>query len=154
MESCDLTRVVTFMMSREISPRSYPEIGIPDAHRALTHESKPEAMDKVVRINTYHIQQLAYFLGKLRSATDGDGSLLDHITLMYGSGISNGCEHTHTNLPVLIAAAETAQSRAADTCVAWILRLPNLHLTLLDKLGVLLEKLGDSNGELTQLSVA
>lgn len=144
----DLTRVTSFMMSREISPRAYPEIGISDAHHALTHESKPESVAKVVKINTYHIQQLAYFLGKLATPSEGGGSLLDHCTVVYGCGISNGFEHTHTDLPVLIAGGIRGgrHLRFADTPIA------NLHLTLLDKLGVPLERLGDSNGEIEQLS--
>lgn len=150
----DLTRVVSFMMSREISPRPYPEIGISDAHHALTHESKPESVEKVVKINTYHIQQLAYFLGKLQSAADGDGSLLDHITVIYGSGISNGFEHTHTDLPVLVAGGGTGEIHGGRHLRCPDTPLANLHLTILDKLGVPLDALGDSNGELPFLAGA
>jgi hypothetical protein len=150
----DLTRVVSFMMSREISPRPYPEIGISDAHHALTHESKPESVEKVVKINTYHIQQLAYFLGKLQSAADGDGSLLDHITVIYGSGISNGFEHTHTDLPVLIAGGGNGEIHGGRHLRCPATPLANLHLTILDKLGVPLDALGDSNGELPFLAGA
>jgi hypothetical protein len=148
----DLTRVSTFMISREISPRPYPEIGISDAHHALTHEANPIAVEKVIKINTYHMQQFAYFLDKLRSTVDGEGSLLDHITIIYGGGISNGYEHTHTNLPVLVVGGGAGQLKGGrhlrysdDTPLA------NLHLTLLGKLGVPMETLGDSSGRLPQL---
>jgi hypothetical protein len=149
----DLTRVSTFMISREISPRPYPEIGISDAHHALTHEANPGAVEKVIKINTYHMQQFAYFLEKLRSTPDGDGTLLDHIAIVYGAGISNGFEHTHTNLPVLVVGGGSGQLKggrhlkyAEDTPLA------NLHLTLLGKLGVPMDALGDSSGQLPQLS--
>jgi hypothetical protein len=148
----DLTRVVSFMMSREISPRPYPEIGISDAHHALTHETKPESVEKVVKINTYHIQQLAYFFGKLQSAADGDGSLLDHTAIVYGSGISNGFEHTHTNLPILVAGGGAGIVRGARHRRYADAPLANLHLTILDHVGVRLDSLGDSNGEAPLLS--
>ncbi len=149
----DLTRVSTFMISREISPRPYPEIGISDAHHALTHETRPEAVEKVTKINTYHVQQLAYFMEKLKQTPDGAGSLLDHVTILYGGGISNGYEHTHTNLPILVAGGPAGENRAGrhlrfdeETPLA------NLHLTLLRKLGVPMESLGDSDGRLPQLA--
>lgn len=149
----DLTRVSTFMISREISPRPYPEIGISDAHHALTHEARPDAVEKVVKINTYHMRQFAYFLEKLKSTPDGDGSLLDHVTALYGGGISNGFEHTHTNLPILVVGGGSGEIKGGrhlrfdeDTPLA------NLHLTLLGKLGVPLDSVGDSNGKLPQLA--
>ena len=147
----DLTRVTTFMISREISPRSYPEIGISDAHHALTHESKPESVEKVIKINTYHIRQFAYFLEKLRSTPDGEGSLLDHVAVVYGSGISNGFEHTHTRLPVLVVGGAAGFELGRHVRWAQELPLANLHLTLLNRLGVSTERFGDSNGELKLL---
>ncbi len=149
----DLTRVSTFMISREISPRPYPEIGISDAHHALTHEANASAVEKVIKINTYHMQQFAYFLDKLRSTADGEGSLLDHITIVYGAGISNGYEHTHNNLPVLVVGGGAGQLKGGRHLrYAEETPLANLHLTLLGKLGVPMETLGDSNGRLRQLS--
>ena len=149
----DLTRVITFMISREISPRPYPEIGISDAHHALTHEANRDAVEKVIKINTYHMQQFAYFLDKLRSTPDGEGSLLDHVTIVYGGGISNGYEHTHTNLPVLVVGGGAGQLKGGRHLrYAEETPLANLHLTLLGKLGVPMETLGDSNGRLRQLS--
>lgn len=149
----DLTRVSSFMISREISPRPYPEIGISDAHHALTHESLPDAVEKVAKINTYHIRQFAYFLERLKSTPDGDGSLLDHVMILYGCGISNGYEHTHTNLPVLLAGGGGGEIKGGRH-----LRfnentpLANLHLTLLGKLGVPIDSVGDSSGQLALLS--
>jgi hypothetical protein len=147
----DLTRVITFMISREISPRSYPEIGISDAHHALTHESKPDSVEKVIKINRYHIQQLSYFLEKLRSTPDGEGSLLDHVAVVYGSGISNGFEHTHTRLPVLVAGGATGFHLGRHVRLTEEVPIANLHLTLLNQLGVSMERFGDSNGEISGL---
>jgi hypothetical protein len=147
----DLTRVITFMMSREISPRSYPEIGISDAHHALTHESKPDSVEKVIKINTYHMRQFSYFLEKLRSTPDGEGSLLDHVAAIYGSGISNGFEHTHTQLPVLVAGGAAGFQLGRHVKYAKDIPLANLHLTLLNQLGVSMERFGDSNGALNSL---
>jgi hypothetical protein len=142
----DLTRVSTFMLAREGSTRTYREIGIPDAHHALTHHrGNPEWIEKVARINTYHVEQFGYFLGKLKSTPDGDGNLLDHTLLVYGSGLSDGNRHDHADLPVLVAGGGLGGRHiryAKET------PMNNLHLTLLDKVGVQIESLGDSNGEL------
>jgi hypothetical protein len=142
----DLTRVSTFMLAREGSTRTYREIGIPDAHHALTHHrGNPEWIEKVARINTYHVEQFGYFLGKLKSTPDGDGSLLDHTLLVYGSGLSDGNRHDHADLPVLVAGGGLGGRHiryAKET------PMNNLHLMLLDRVGVQIESLGDSNGEL------
>ena len=148
-----ITRVCTFMMSREISPRPYPEIGISDAHHALSHETRQEAVEKLIRINRYHIQQFAYFMERLRSTPDVGGALLDNVFLMYGSGLSDGYQHLHTKLPILLAGGGAGLLKggrhirfADDTPLA------NLHLTVLEKLGVRMESLGDSDGLAPQLS--
>ena len=146
----DLTRVITFMMSREASPRPYPEIGIPDACHALSHHGKaPDKMEKYAKINTFHVTLLAYFLDRLRSTPDGDGSLLDHAIVLYGSGISDGNEHLHTDLPILLAGGGGGQIKGGrhlrstkDTPLA------NLQLTLLDKLGLPMDQIGDSTGKI------
>ena len=94
------TRVSTFMLGREGSTRAYREIGISDSHHPITHHGgNPELIEKVARINVYHVQQLAYFLGRLKSTPDGDGTLLDHSLIVYGSGLSDGNRHQHDNLP-------------------------------------------------------
>ena len=150
----DLTRVVTFMMSRELSPRTYPELGIPDPHHGLSHhQNRPEQIRKLAKINRHHIEQVAYFMGKLEATPDGDGTLLDHVLIQYGSGISDGNLHTHTDLPVFIAGGRTSGLKGGRH-----LRVPsgtpltNLQLALLGRLGVPMETLGDSTGELRELS--
>jgi hypothetical protein len=147
----DTTRVSTFMLGREGSNRAYRELGIADAHHPLTHHrGNPEWIEKVVRINTYHVEQLAYFVGKLKSTPDGDGTLLDHTLLVYGSGLSDGNHHEHGDLPVLIAGGGMTSGH-----IRYPKETPmnNLHLTLLDRAGVKIEALGDSSGELTSLPV-
>jgi len=141
------TRVSTFMLGREGSTRTYREIGISDAHHPITHHrDNPELIEKVVRINTYHMEQFAYFLAKLKSTPDGDGTLLDHSLIVYGSGLSDGNSHDHGNLPVLLAGKSGGQhiTYPAET------PMNNLHLALLDRMGVRIDSLGDSNGELFQ----
>jgi hypothetical protein len=151
----DMTRVSTFLMSREVSPRPYPEIGIPDAHHGLSHhQHRPEQMAKCARINHYHVEQFAYFLDKMRSTPDGDGgSLLDNTVILYGSGISDSDAHLHTNLPVLVVGGGAGEIKGGrHVRFSGDVPLANLHLTLLGKLGVPLESLGDSTGALPQLS--
>ena len=141
------TRVSTFMIGREGSLRAYREIGISDAHHPITHHSgNPELIEKVVRINTYHMEQFAYFLGKLKSTPDGDGTLLDHSQIVYGSGLSDGNRHAHNNLPILLA------GKSGGRHITYPAETPmnNLHLALLDRMGVHIDSLGDSSGELFQ----
>jgi hypothetical protein len=142
------TRVSTFMLGREGSLRAYREIGISDAHHPITHhDGNPELIEKVIQINTYHVEQFAYLLGKLKSTPDGDGALLDHSLIVYGSGLSDGNRHEHDNLPILLAGKSGGRhiTYPAET------PLNNLHLALLDRMGVRIESLGDSNGELNVL---
>ena len=151
----DLTRVVTFMVDHEQSPRAYPEIGIPDGHHPLSHHNgDPEKIEKWTQIATYHVQLFAYLLDKLKSTPDGDGSLLDHSMIVYGAGISDGDTHSHKELPILLAGGGGGWIKAGrhirypkDT------PLMNLHLALLDKAGVQVENLGDGTGRLELLSV-
>ena len=99
----DLTRVITFMVGREYSGRTYPEIGVPDAHHPISHhQSDPEKLAKLTKINTYHATLFAYYLEKLRSTPDGDGSLLDHMMILYGGGMSDSNRHSTENLPILL----------------------------------------------------
>ena len=144
------TRVSTFMLGREGSLRAYREIGISDAHHPITHhDGNPELIEKVIQINTYHLEQFAYFLGKLKSTPDGDGTLLDHSLIVYGSGLSDGNRHEHDNLPILLA------GKSGGRHITYPAETPmnNLHLALLDRMGVHIESLGDSNGELNVLSL-
>jgi hypothetical protein len=145
----DLTRVITFLMSREVSPRTYTEIGIADPHHGLSHhQNNPTSMEKLGKINRFHIEQLAYFLGKLNATPDGDGNLLDHLTLLYGCGISDSNLHTHDNLPLLVVGGGAGSVKGGrhlrcekDT------PLTNLQLSLLNAVGVPLDHLGDSTGK-------
>jgi hypothetical protein len=150
---CDLTRVITFMLVREISNRSYPEVGVPDAHHALSHHGNvPDKVARLAKINTYHTQMLAYYLEKLRSTPDGDGHLLDHVMVFYGGGMYNSDQHDTHNLPLLLAGGGSGQLHGG--CHIRFKEgtpLANLHLTLLGKLGVPEERLGDSTGELTEI---
>ena len=153
---CDLTRVITFMIAHEFSGRTYPQIGVADAHHPISHhQNDPARLAKLVKINTYHMTLFASFLEKLRSTPDGDGSLLDHAMIVYGAGMSDSNAHDPKNLPILLAGGGAGRLKGGshvrfpkDTPLA------NLHVTLLDKLGVRVEKLGDSAGELPQLSIA
>ena len=97
----DMTRVITFMMGREFSSRTYPEIGAPGGHHPLSHESSASSQDQLLRINVHHAQQSAYYLKRLRDTPDGDGSLLDHIVIYYGAGMCNG-NHVPENLPIVL----------------------------------------------------
>jgi uncharacterized protein DUF1552 len=145
----DLTRVITFLMSREVSPRTYTEIGISDPHHGLSHhQNNPASMEKLAKINRFHIEQLAYFLHKLQATPDGDGTLLDHVALMYGCGISDSNLHTHDNLPVLVVggAAGGVKSGRHLRCEKDT-PLTNLQLAVLNALGVPLDHLGDSTGK-------
>ena len=122
----DLTRVITFMYGREQTGRPYPQIGINEPHHPLTHhQENPEKMAKCVQIQTYHVALFASYLEKLAATADGDGSLLDHVMLLFGSGISNSDRHTHGPLPTLLPAAGPARSVAAGTwCIPWTRRSP------------------------------
>jgi hypothetical protein len=150
----DSTRVVTLLLALEQSPRAYPEIGIPEAHHGLTHhQGDKEKIEKVTQINCFHAKQFAYLLGKLKSTPDGDGTLLDHVMITYGSGLSDGNAHDHANLPLVLAGRGCGKLRPGrfvqhpkETPMA------NLFIAMLDRMGVPTEKLGDSNGELNDLS--
>jgi len=150
----DLTRVTTFMYGREQTGRPYPQIGVPEPHHPLTHhQGNPEKMAKCAKIQRYHIGLFAEYLGKLQKTQDGDGSLLDHVTLLFGSGISNSDRHTHGPLPVFIAGGGCGTLKGGRHLVyPEHTPMTNLQLTLLHKLGVPAEHLGDSNGEFKELS--
>jgi Protein of unknown function (DUF1552) len=150
----DATRVVTLLLALEQSPRAYPEIGIPEAHHGLTHhQGDKDKIEKVTKINCFHAQQFAYFLGKLKSTPDGDGTLLDHAMVTYGSGLSDGNAHDHANLPLVLAGRGCGRLQPGRY-VGYPKETPmaNLFVAMLDRMGVPVEKLGDSNGELGYLS--
>jgi Protein of unknown function (DUF1552) len=149
----NITRVITFMVAREISNRTYPQVGVPDGHHAISHhQNRAEKMEKNVKIQTYHIGLFAQFLEKMRSTRDGDGSLLDHSVLLYGSNMSNSNAHNHFPLPNLVLGGASGRLTGNRH-----LRYPdhtpmtNLLLSVLDRAGVDLETLGDSTGKMTDL---
>jgi len=152
---CDLTRVVTFMIGHEFSGQTYPQIGVPDAHHAISHhQGDPVRLAKLAKIDAYNVSMFANFVERMRSTPDGDGSLLDHSIIVYGAGMSDGNVHEPRNLPILLIGGGSGQLKGgrhirfdADTPLA------NLHLTLLHKLGISSSKIGDSSGELRQLSI-
>lgn len=150
----DLTRVISFMMAREGSNRSYRSIGVADGHHSVTHhQNDKEKIEKVAKINTHHVQMFAYLLDKLRSTPDGDGNLLDHSMIVYGSSIADGNAHTHVDLPIVLAGGGAGQIKGGRS-IRYPKNTPmtNLLLTMLDKVGVPAEKIGDSTGEVTHLS--
>lgn len=150
----DLTRVVTFMMTREGTTRAYREIGIADGHHPLTHhKGNPELIEKVTRINEYHTKQLAGWLQRLSSTADGPGSLLDHSMIVYGAGISDGNRHLHDDLPTLLIGRGGGAFRPGRR-VTFRRETPmaNLHLTLMDRMGVRVESFGDASGRLEPAS--
>ncbi len=150
----DLTRVTTFMYGREQTGRPYPQIGVPEPHHPLTHhQGNPEKMAKCAKIQRYHIALFTEYLEKLRKTPDGDGTLLDHTILVFGSGISNSDRHTHGPLPTFLVGGGAGTLKGRRHLVyPEHTPLANLHLTLLNKLGIPAEKLGDSTGKFKELS--
>jgi hypothetical protein len=150
----DLTRVITFMYGREQTGRPYPQIGVPEPHHPLTHhQANPEKMDKCAKIQRYHIKLFADYLEKLRNTPEGDGSLLDNAIILFGSGISNSDRHTHGPLPTLLVGGGAGTLKGGRHLIyPEHTPLTNLQLTLLNKLGVRTEKLGDSTGQFNELS--
>lgn len=149
----DLTRVITFQLAREGSTRSYNEIGVAEPHHPLTHHgNNQEMIDKVAKINEYHVSLFAYLLERLKSVPDGDGSLLDHSMYLYGSGMGDPNLHDHINLPILVAGGGAGELKGGRH-IRYADRTPlaNLHLTLLEKAGVRMETFADSRGRVEEL---
>ena len=141
----DVTRVITFQLARETSNRTYPEIGVSDPHHPLSHHGNdPEKIARLAKINAFHVSLFAEFVGKLAATKEGEGTLLDNTLYLYGSGMGNPNVHDHTNLPILVAGANGGKHIRYDKPVP----LADLHLTLLDRAGVRLEKFGDSRGKI------
>jgi hypothetical protein len=146
----DLTRVISFMIGKEQSPRPYPQIGVPEAHHPLSHhDNVPELIAHMSKINRYHTQLFSQYLAKLRATPDGDGSLLDHMTILYGSGLSNSTRHSGDNLPLLVMGGGAGRLKGGRH-----LKFPdkppiaNLLVTLMDKMDYPVERLGASTGRL------
>jgi len=149
----DITRVVTFQLTRELSNRTYPEIGVPDPHHPISHHGNdPEKIAMIAKINTFHVSLFAQFLEKLKATPEGDGTLLDHTVYLYGSGMGNPSVHDHENLPILVAGGAASGLRGGrHITYKEGTPLANLHLTLLDRVGVRLDAFGDSNGKIEDL---
>ena len=149
----DITRVVSFQLAREASTRTYPEIGVPEPHHPVTHHgNNPEKLAKVAKINRFHVSLWADFLRRMDEIPEGDGTLLDHSLYLYGSGMGNPDTHDHSNLPVLVAGGGAGQMQG-DRHIRFAEPTPlsNLHLTLLNKVGVPLETFADSTGTIDHL---
>lgn len=151
----DVTRVVTFQLAREASTRTYPEAGVADPHHPTSHHSNdPVKLEKLARINAYHVSLFAAFLEKLKATRDGDGTLLDHSLFLFGSGMGNPDVHDHANLPILVAGGGAGQMKGGRHIrYKEATPLANLHLTLLDRAGVHLDSFSDSRGQIAELSL-
>lgn len=150
----DMTRMITFMMAPEQSNRTYPQIGVPDVHHSISHHrNDPDNLEKLAKIDNYHVSLLTYYLDRLRATPDVDGSLFDNIMVMFGSSISDGNAHALQNLPVVLLGGGSGHLHGGMH-----LRYPdktpmtNLYLTLLDKLDLPVDRFGDSNGSLNLLN--
>ena len=149
----DITRVVTFQLTREQSNRTYPEIGVPEPHHPTSHHGgDPEKIAKIAKINTYHVSLFSEFLQKMKRTSDGEGSLLDHTVYLYGSGMGNPSVHDHEDLPILVAGGAAAGLKGGQHIHSEKpTNLANLHLTLLDRVGVELDSFMDSTGKIEDL---
>lgn len=148
----DLTRVATFMFANDGSNRSYAQIGVSDGHHDISHHGRlADKLEKKKKIDHYHVEQLAYILGRMKAIKEGNGSMLDNTLIVYGAGISDGDAHNHNNLPILLAGRggglKTGQHYRFDNYTP----MNNLFITMLDRVGVRVEKLGDSTGKLQGL---
>jgi len=146
----EITRVSTLMFAKDLSPSSYPQSGNRGGFHGASHHANVKAnMDNFALINKYHVQMLAYFIDKLASTPDGDGTLLDHSMILYGSSMSNGNQHDHDPLPIVLVGGASGQLQGNRHIVAAAhTPMSNLLLSMLDKLGVHKDSLGDSTGKL------
>lgn len=148
----DLTRVATFMYANEGSTKPYPQIGVPEGHHDLSHHGNdPSKHEKIKKINTFHIEQFAYVVGRLKGIREGDGTLLDRSMLVYGSGIGDGNRHNHDDLPVLLAGRGNGTIKTGRHVTYPKTPLNNLFLSMLDRMGASTGSLGDSTGLLGKL---
>jgi hypothetical protein len=147
----DVTRVTTFMIGREFSGRTYPEIGVPDAHHPISHHLRdPIRMEKCAKINHYHVSLFSEFVEKLRATPDGHGTLLDHVAIIYGAGMSEGNGHVPENLPILVVGGANGRiAGGRHMKFAKGTPLANFHLSMLDRFGVRIDQHGNSTGPLT-----
>jgi hypothetical protein len=149
----DISRVVSFQFTREHNNRTYPEIGVPDPHHPTSHHGNdPEKMAKIAKINTFHVSLFSEFLQRMKATPDGEGTLLDHSVYLYGSGMGNPSLHDHENLPMLVAGGSgTGLKGGRHLKYEKPVALANLHLTLLDRVGIRMDSFGDSTGKIEDL---
>jgi Protein of unknown function (DUF1552) len=149
----DVTRVMTFQLARETSNRTYPEIGVPDPHHPLTHHGNdPDKIARMAKINAFHVSLFAYYLEKLKSTPEGDGTLLDHSLILYGSGMGDPNIHNHVDLPIIVAGGAAGRVKGGRHIkYAEPTPLANLHLTLLERVGVRMDAFADSKGKIDEL---
>lgn len=147
----DSTRIASFLLAHDGSNRTFPEIGIPDAHHGLSHHrGDAETLRRIGEIDRYYVEQFAWFLEKMKSIPEGDGTLLDHSMIVYGGGIADGNRHNHDDLPVLLAGHANGtlkQGRVIEAPKGT--PMTNLYLSMLDRMGVKAARLGDSEGEMS-----
>ena len=149
----DTTRIATFMFGNEGSTRPYPFLGVPEGHHDLSHHGGDRAKhEKIRKINRFHIEEFARMLGRLRETREGDRSILDNSIIVYGSGISDGDRHNHDDLPVLLVGKGGGTLDTGRHVAYSPQPLNNLYLSMLDRMGVPCERLGDSTGRLEKLS--
>ena len=153
----EITRVGTFMLARELSNLSYPEIGVPDSHHPLSHHGNdPAKIARLGKLNTFHIRMFAHFVEKLKATPDGDGTLLDHTISLYGAGIGNSNQHDPHNLPTVVVGGKGLGVRGGRHLFHPEGKTPiaNLYVSLLDRLGVPVDSFGDSTGKLQGVAIA
>ena len=144
------------MMAREISGRTYPEVGVPDSHHSTSHHrDDPTLYEKIAKINAFHLTLYSYFLEKARATQDGDGTLLDHMMVLYGAGMSDSNRHDNKGLPLVLIGGGSGQLKPGGRHLKYPEQTPatNLLLTILDKMGVPVDKMSDSTGKLDLLTV-
>jgi len=148
----DVTRISTFMMSRELNSRTYPQIGVPDQHHSVSHHQyNPVQMEKHQKINTYHVQLFAKFLDKMQNSQDGEGSLLDHTMILYGSGMGDGNVHSHDPISVLLGGGAAGQLKGKTGRHIQNEKgtpMANLLLAMMEMAGTPIDSIGDSNSKL------
>ena len=150
----DLTRVGTFMMGREYSGLTYPQVGVTEAHHPLSHhQGNPEKLAKLTKVSAYHATLFSYYLSKLSAVTEGDGTLLDQVTVLYGAGLSDSDQHLSNNIPVLLAGGSAPSPGGRHVRYPDTTPMANLHLTLLQELDVPVEQFANSTGRLSDLFV-
>ncbi len=149
----DITRVTTFQLARETSNRSYPELGVSESHHPLSHHgNNPKKIAKMAKINQFHVSLFADFLKKLKETPEGNGTLLDNTICLYGSGMGNPNKHDHTNLPTIVAGGSGVGMKGGRHIrYKKVTPLANVHLTLLDKVGVDLDRFADSTGKMNEI---